>query len=134
MATAAGLVLGVLPLVVEVAKHYKTVRRLYGRYKNCGPEFAEFQRRLQVEQTAFCNEIQILLASLTNFDTANKLLEEDHHALLSESGIIDKFSQHLGASEQTCLGIIGTIDLKLSMMDKYIEGKMPVCTIFFMTI
>lgn len=129
MAEAAGLILGVLPLVVEVAKNYKKVHQLYDRYKNCGPEFAEFQRRLQVEQTSFYNEVQILLASLTNLDTASKLIDQDSHPLLSDPEIVDKFSQHLGNSEQICVDTVEAVRGKLSAMKTYIEARTPVSRI-----
>lgn len=126
MAEVAGLVLGVLPLAIEVAKRYKSIYKVFSRFKNCGTEVTEFQRRLHVEQTSFYNEIQILLACLTNFDTANKILAEDNHPLLSDSKTNEKFSRHLGESGTACVGIIGKIDSKLTLIDKFVEKSTPV--------
>ena len=126
MAEAAGLVFGVLPLAIEVAKRYKSMYKVFSRYKNCGSEVTEFQRRLHVEQTSFCNEIQILLACLTNFDTANKILAEDDHPLASDSETDEKFSRHLGESGTACVGIIVKINSKLSSIDNFLEKSTPV--------
>lgn len=106
MAEVAGLVLEGLPIAIELAKHYKSMDRVYSRYRNCGTEVEEFQSRLHVEQTSFCNEIHILLVSLTNFETANKLLAEDNHPLLQDVEMTKIFSEHLGDSGLACIVIM----------------------------
>ena len=126
MAEVAGLVFGVLPLAIESARRYKSMYKVFSRYKRCGSEVTEFQRRLLVEQTSFCNEIQIMLACLTNFDTANKILAEDDHPLASDPETDEKFSRHLGASGTTCVGIIDKIKLNLSFIDGFLAKSTPV--------
>jgi hypothetical protein len=126
MAEAVGIVLGVLPLAIEVAKRYKWMYKVFSRYKNCGSEVTEFQRRLHVEQTSFCNEVQILLAGLTNFDTANKILAGEDHPLASDSEADERFAYHLGESGTACRGIIEKTKSKLSAIEAFLEKSIPV--------
>ena len=126
MAEVAGLVLGGLPIAIELAKHYKTIHKVYSRYQNCGSEVEEFQSRLKVEQTSFCNEIQILLASLTNFETANKILAVEEHPLSNDADLKNKFSRHLGDSGSACMSIMLKIKTRLSAMENYLGNSAPV--------
>lgn len=125
MAEAVGLVLGVLPLAIEVAKRYKSMYKAFMRYRHCGSEVTEFQRRLHVEQTAFLNELQILLASQTNFDTANRILAEKTQALELDPEADERFARHLGESGVACEGIIVKIESKLSSIEKFLEKSVP---------
>jgi len=126
MAEAIGIVLGVLPLAIEVAKRYKWMDKVFSRYRNCGNEVTEFQRRLHVEQTSFRNEVQILLACLTNFDTANRILAGEDHPLASDSEADEKFARHLGDSGTACRGIIEKTKSKLSAIQEFLEKSVPV--------
>jgi len=126
MAETAGLVLSGLPIAIELAKHYKMISNVFSRYRNCGSEVEEFQSRLKVEQTSFCNEIQILLASLTSFETANKMLAGDEHPLSNNAGMKEKFSRHLGDSGSACMYIMGKIEAGLTAMDNFLGNSAPV--------
>lgn len=126
MAEVAGLVLGGLPIAIELAKQYKSMHRIYSRYRNCGAEVEDFQDRLQVQQTSFCNEIQILLASLTNFETANKILAEDDHPLGQDADMTKRFAKHLGDSGLACMMIMEKIKGKLSAMERFLGTSAPV--------
>ena len=122
----AGLVLGGLPIAIELTKHYKSIYKIYSRYRNCGTEVEEFQNRLNVEQTSFCNEVHLLLASLTNYDTANKILAEDEHPLTKDVNMQQKFSEHLGDSAVACLTIMTNIESQLYNLEKFLGNSAPV--------
>jgi hypothetical protein len=76
---AAGFVLGVLPLMISAAEHYEDVFRPFNRYRKFAPELELYQQQLGTQKTIFRNECHLLLATLTNRQTAKEMLREGKH-------------------------------------------------------
>jgi hypothetical protein len=76
---AAGFVLGVLPLMISAAEHYEDVFRPFKRYRKFAPELELYQQQLGTQKTIFRNECHLLLATLTNRQTAKEMLREGKH-------------------------------------------------------
>jgi hypothetical protein len=122
----AGLVLGGLPIAIELAKSYRTLSRTYAKYRRCGEEVEEFKRRLKVEETTFCTEIQILLASSIGYEEANRVLTCESDGSPLDEDIDKLFRIHLGVSETACFGIMMRIKLRLEAIELFIGKCAPV--------
>jgi hypothetical protein len=105
-----GLVLSILPLVISTAEHYHDILRPFKRYKNFAVEVKRFQEELEAERVIFETECLLLLASVTSYDVAVKMLEERAHPLWLDSDLDKKLSDWLGRSCNACKSIIAIID------------------------
>jgi hypothetical protein len=72
----AGIVLGVIPLVVSGLEHYadgvSTIKVIF----NYESEFRSLSRRLRVESNIFQNTVEILLRDCVNDEKLTELLEQ----------------------------------------------------------
>jgi hypothetical protein len=78
---AAGLLLGVLPLMISAAEHYDDISRPFRRYLKFAPELKLYQHQLCTQKTIFRNECQKLLSMLIDRQTAKDMLKESKHYL-----------------------------------------------------
>jgi hypothetical protein len=115
---AAGLVLGVLPLMISAAEHYEDVVRPFKRYRKFAPELELYQQRLETQKTIFRNECHLLLATLTNRQTAKDMLRESKHPSWEDPDLNEKFSRQLGDSGAACTNIINLMQGKLKEIEE----------------
>lgn len=118
----AGLVLGVLPLLIAAAEHYEDVFRPFARYRKYAQEVSKLHRVLEAQRTIFRNECQHLLTSITDWEVANEMLQEPCHPFWADSTMDQKFARQLGSSGNACAATIGLIEEKLKEIDKESEG------------
>jgi hypothetical protein len=111
---AVGLVLAVLPLLVATVEHYDDVLRPFKRYKNFNSEIKRFKNELSSEQVIFHAESLLLLASITSYDVAAKMLEDRDHPSWKDFELEAKLAKFLGSSCEACKNIVGLIDEDLS--------------------
>ena len=93
---AAGLVLGVLPLLTPVLKHFDNVGRSFSRYRNFTPEVRRFQQRFKAQKVISQNKCRRLLSKVIEYDVAVKMLEDGNHPLWEDQRLIERFTEYLG--------------------------------------
>lgn len=118
---AAGLVLGVLPLLISAAEHYEDVFRPFKRYRKYAPELKLYQQQLETQKTIFRNECHLLLATLTGSQTAKGMLKESKHPSWVDLELDARFGRQLGDSGSTCKTIIELIRGKLEEIEEETE-------------
>ncbi|KAF4621929.1 hypothetical protein G7Y89_g14415 [Cudoniella acicularis] len=111
-----GLILGILPLMISAAEHYDDVIRPFKRYKNYSAEVKRFQDELLSEKVIYNTESLLLLASVTNYDVATKMLEDRDHPSWKDSELENKLLKVLGASHEACKNVISLIDSDLNQI------------------
>lgn len=115
---AAGLVLGVLPLLISAAEYYDTVTRPFKRYRKFVPELELYQQQLGAQKTIFRNECRLLLTALTGSHLAKEMLKETKHAAWSDVKLDEDLAHQLGDSGQACHNIIEAIKTKLKSLEE----------------
>lgn len=118
----AGLVLGVLPLLVAAAEHYEDIFRPFTRYRKYAQELKKFQKVLEAQKTIFRNECQHLLTSITDWDGANQMLQKRCHPFWRDPDMDQKFARQLGSSGNACAALIALIEERLKDIDRESEG------------
>jgi hypothetical protein len=119
---AAGFVLGVLPLMISAAEHYEDVFRPFKRYRKFAPELELYQQQLGTQKTIFRNECHLLLATLTNRQTAKDMLREDRHPSWKDPDLNVRFSRQLGDSEAACKSTITLMQVRLKEIEEKTES------------
>jgi hypothetical protein len=119
---AAGFVLGVLPLMISAAEHYEDVFRPFNRYRKFAPELELYQQQLGTQKTIFRNECHLLLATLTNRQTAKEMLREGKHPSWEDLDLDERFSKQLGDSGVACKNIIDLMRGKLGEIEEKTES------------
>lgn len=114
----AGLVLGVLPLLVAAAEHYEDIFQPFTRYRNYAQELRGFQRELEAQKTIFRNECQHLLTSITDWEGANQMLQVPGHPSRADPVMDRKFAYRLGNSGNACEALITSIEEGLRDVDR----------------
>lgn len=118
----AGLVLGVLPLLIAAADHYEDIFRRFARYRKYAQEVSKLHRVLEAQKTIFRNECQHLLTSITDWEVANRMLEEPCHPFWADRTMNQNFARQLGSSGNACAATVGLIEEKLKEIDRESEG------------
>ncbi|KAH9210358.1 hypothetical protein DL95DRAFT_413010 [Leptodontidium sp. 2 PMI_412] len=114
---AAGLVLGILLLLISAAEHYDDVLRPFKRYKKFAHELEIYRLELGAQKAIFCNECHILLGSLTNHQTAGEMLREPRSPSWQNEQLDERLGQQLGDSGMACKTIILLIQSKLDVIE-----------------
>ena len=109
--TVAGLVLGVLPLLISAAEHYEDCFRAFRRYRKFNSEVREFRQQFKIQKTIFRNQCRLFLEETVEHDVATKMLEEKGHPYWHDSKVEAELLQQLCVSSDMCVGIIEIIEL-----------------------
>ncbi|CZR60754.1 uncharacterized protein PAC_10650 [Phialocephala subalpina] len=121
-AEAVGLVLGILPLLISTAEHYRDVLKPFKRYQNFAPELEIYQLQLNNQKTIFHSECRWLLTALTDSQMATDMLRESTHPSWGDKELDEKCAQQLGDSGTCCKETIALIQAKLKVMEKEAES------------
>jgi len=117
-----GLVFGTLPLLISAAEHYEDVFRPFKRYRKFAPELESYQQQLGTQKTIFRNECHLLLATLTDGQTARHMLKERKHPLWLDPDMDEQFAHQLGDSGDSCRTIIASIQDRLRIVGTEAES------------
>ncbi|KAH0559285.1 hypothetical protein GP486_004201 [Trichoglossum hirsutum] len=113
----AGVVLGVLPLVVSAIENYERILGPVITYRKYSKELKTFSTELGVQKDIFQNECVWLLSELVDAKELEDMLEESSHTLrtsLREDLRLNReFSQRLGQSYQQILCVLQLIGTTL---------------------
>lgn len=141
-ATIAGLVIGVLPLLVSVFENYETVFQPFVTFRRSSKEVSRFITTLEAQRTIFVNECQLILLAATNREHSIDILRDPNHRLRNDDAIEARLTALLGTSRDTCLQtlkLINEILNKLSsetkdlniLVDKKVSSLMNNCYYMF---
>ncbi|PVH67686.1 hypothetical protein DL98DRAFT_275048 [Cadophora sp. DSE1049] len=119
---AAGIVLGILPLMISAAEHYEDVFRPFKRYRKFSTELDLYQQQLGTQKTIFRNQCRLLVATLTNRQTAKEMLREGNHPSWEDPDLNERFSIQLGDSAVACKNVINLIQGKLKEVEEKTEN------------
>ena len=116
----AGLVLGILPLLISAAEHYDDTLRPFERYKNFEKEADRFQGQLGIQKVIYRNQCRILLEEIIEHDVASSMLHGPSgptHPSWSDVELEEQLSQLLGESRDACVTTVEMIEQRLGDID-----------------
>ena len=122
MVEVAGIVLGVLPLLISAVEHYEDCWRPFVRYRKFHSKFDAFQQRLKTQKVVFYNESRILLETVLERDIANTMLEDSSHINWSKQDVEEQLGIQLDSSRDACIGIITQISEQLKIVEDDRKG------------
>ena len=131
---AGAFALGVIPVIVEGIKLYKTIKRKTRIFKNCVEEVKVMSDELFIHEQIFINEC-LLLLQLGAVDTqAQAMVNNTSHPLWKDRSLNSKIAQRLEGNEQAFVfaidGILNTLqeirDEVLALNDGVMTKREPV--------
>ena len=117
---AAGLALGVLPLLISAAEHYNDSLRPFTRYKSFAKEADRFQNLLGIQKTVFRNQCRILLEEIVEHDVALSMLDGRSgvdHPSWSSVELEEQLARLLGESRNAYITTAEMIEERLRDID-----------------
>lgn len=114
----AGLVIGVLPLLISAAEHYNDCFQAFRRYRKFTSEVKEFRQQFKIQKTIFRNQCRLFLEDAIEHDVATKMLDEKDHPYWHDSSKEAALVEQLGGSREACVAIIKSIMQKLKGIGK----------------
>lgn len=101
-----GLVVGILPLLIEAVKSYSTISRGFRTFRHYSKEIKTFSVQLKVQNGIFLNEIRLLLRLIEEEDAVEEMLKsEDDHRWYSKR-LNEKLRDRLQHGLELCQTII----------------------------
>jgi hypothetical protein len=113
--STAGLVLGIIPLLISTVEHYESVTLPFSTYRRHIKEGERFAAHLDVQRTIFRNEAQLLLLA-ANVGRLEDVVNDPEHHLQYESS--KKVEELLGSS---CVTVTSTLTLINDTLDEVME-------------
>jgi hypothetical protein len=113
-ATAAGLVLSVIPLLISAVENYEVTFQPFVTYCRYAKEVERFTTRLDTQRAIFCNECQLLFLAVSDGQSLNEVLANPAHPLRWDDEISSRLHDMLGSSYQTCVSLLNHINETLS--------------------
>ena len=114
----AGLVLGVLPLLVSAAEHYNDCFEAIRRYRKLTSEVKDFGQQFRIQKTIFRNQCRLFLEDAIEHDVAAKMLDEKNHPYWHDSNVEAELVEQLGGSRDACVAVIELILTRLEDIGK----------------
>ncbi|KAF6839587.1 hypothetical protein CPLU01_01724 [Colletotrichum plurivorum] len=106
MAEIAGLVLGVVPLVISALEHYEEfVEPAIAFFKWKG-QLSQVTRRLLMEHTAYVQNLQLLLKRAVGSNDLAEMIEDTKHRLWSSKGLVEALEDDLGQAYRPSMSTI----------------------------
>lgn len=118
---AAGLFLGVLPLVISAIEHYDDMLRPFLSYRNFTSRAQKIYDELETERAIFCTECRLLLSTVAQRDIIPRMLDNPNHPSWNDQVVCQRFGYRLGSSGAACSSIICKIKVNLDDIGKKCE-------------
>ena len=113
-ATAAGLALAVVPLLISALENYEyTLQPIVIFSRRYQKEVQRFQDVLKVQKVDFTNECCLLLHSVT-YNHGNVMVDDLQHTLWQEDGLEDRLKARLNESYDACISALSLINTLLA--------------------
>ena len=109
-ATAAGLALAVIPLIVSALENYEyTFQPIIIFSKRYCKEVEKFQKALKVQKVNFANECTFLLHSVTS-NRGNVMIDDLEHPLWRDGDLENRLRDRLSDSYDGCVSSLSLIN------------------------
>lgn len=109
-ATAAGLALAVIPLIISALENYEyTFQPIIIFSKRYRKEVEKFQKALKVQKVNFANECTFLLHSVTS-NRAHSMIDDLEHPLWRDSDLESRLRERLSDSYDGCVSSLSLIN------------------------
>lgn len=109
-ATAAGLALGVIPLIISALENYEyTFQPIIIFSRRYRKEVEKFQKALKVQKVNFANECTFLLHSVTS-DRGNLMIDDLEHPLWRDDDLESRLRNRLSDSYDGCVSSLSLIN------------------------
>ena len=110
-ATATGLTLAILPLIISAIENYEYTFRPIVTYHRHRKEAKRFQNILRIQKTAFENECRLLLSTFTTHE--DEMLNDRTSGLWRNWELDRKLAERLDESFVICVSTLELIDESL---------------------
>lgn len=94
-----GLVLGAVPIVLEVLKQYQTLSRICKRFRKCRNGVERLIDCLEIQKCIFDNETRLLLGAALGSNVARDMIHDLEHPLWNEEATMTCVDNLLGDSK-----------------------------------
>lgn len=112
---AVGLALGILPVVIEAIKAYRSASEKLHVFRDSSKELQRIYNKFRVQKCFFENECTLLLVSATDKSSdARAMLVKTSHPLWTDYKLDQRLRDRLGNSFDACKLLISDIDELLS--------------------
>lgn len=105
----AGLVIGVLPLLVELVKSYSAISRRAHVLRHYGKAVKSLSTQLETQNGLFMNEIRLLLLCVEEENVIEDMLANDDNERWTSDELGKKLHRVLGDNYIICCNIIEEI-------------------------
>jgi hypothetical protein len=129
----AGLVFGILPILIEVVKSYETIAKGVRTVRHYSKEVKSISEQLNVHNGIFLNEVRLLLRSIEAEEDVEVMLSDAADRRWISKSLDDKLRSVLRDSFQICCGIIEetkdtieTLRVEMKKFDALIDQKIKV--------
>jgi hypothetical protein len=113
-ATAAGLALAAIPLLISAFENYEITFQPFVTYYRHVKEVERFLARLGIPRTIFLNECELLFMAVSNGSTLSEVLRDPHHPSRNDGEMSKRLQDLLGSSYNTCFSTLQLINETLS--------------------
>ena len=110
-----GLPLAILPHLVTRSDYIVST---YSRHRRFIPEIKRFHQRSKVLAVHLRDQLRVILSRVTEFGTAEDMLENPKHSFWSNGTIHEGLIQYLGSSCDLCLGVLEQLSQGLEIVAK----------------
>lgn len=97
-----GLPLAILPSLITRSDYIVST---YSRHRRFIPEIKRFHQRSKVLAVHLRDQLRVILSRVTEFETAEDMLENPKHSFWNNGAIHEGLIQYLGSSCDLCLGV-----------------------------
>ena len=111
----SGLSLVVLPSLIARSDYIVST---FSRHSRFIPEVKRFHQRSKVLAIHLRDQLRVILSRVTEFRTAEDMLEDAKHSFWSNGAIHEGLIQYLGSSYDLCLGIVEQLSQELENVAK----------------
>jgi hypothetical protein len=118
--TIAGLVLGVLPLLISAAENYEITFQPFVTYRRHIRGVERFTARLNTQRSIFHNECQLLLCEVDQ--NLNDILGDPNHISRRDEQLSGRIQELLGSSCATCISTLNLINDTLNEITAETKG------------
>jgi hypothetical protein len=106
----AGLLLGVIPLVISALEHYEGTLEPTIAFFKWNSELSAAVRKLWMQHTLYEQSIRLMLTPITNDQELNEMMDDTESGLWKDADLADQLRQRLGKAYNPYLSTIKEIE------------------------
>ncbi len=109
-ATAAGLSLAVIPLLISAFENYEITFQPFVTYCRYAKEVERFLAKLGTQRTIFLNECELLFLAVSTGPSLAEVFRDPNHPSRNDEEISRRLQDLLGSSYSTCVSTLHIIN------------------------